>query len=230
MPDRSEFRVNGIISMYPSALNVVFANVSLSLNTFRMSRPLDAPLHKVPFIGDANVGKTSLITRYTTNEFTSAPTATVGVSNVQIKATHGSSEFIINLWDTAGQESFRSLVPLYARGSDVLVLAFSVASIETFKGLDQWFDQIRTDLGITCPIVICGTKTDLQPWQVEILPVKTWAREHNCPLIFTSAQSGDNVAELFGLIAEQLFLARKSGANQADGLLLPPATRKVDCC
>jgi small GTP-binding protein len=191
---------------------------------------INAPIHKVPFIGDANVGKTSLINRYTTNEFSMAPTATVGVSNVQIKATHGSSEFIINLWDTAGQESFRSLVPLYARGADVLVLAFSVASLETFHSLDQWFQQIRNELGINCPIVICGTKTDLRPWQVEIVSVKTWAKEHSCPLIFTSAESGDNVAELFGLIAEQLSLTRKAGGSQADGLLLPPSQRRGDCC
>jgi small GTP-binding protein len=195
-----------------------------------MTRQQESPIHKVPFIGDANVGKTSLISRYTTNEFSAAPNATVGAANVQISVTRSSTEFRLNLWDTAGQESFRSLVPLYARGSDTLVLVFSVASPETFKGLDQWLHQIRNELGIICPIVICGTKTDVQPWQVEVGDVKTWAKEHNCPLIFTSAQSGDNVAALFDLIVEQLSLTRKGGRNQTDGVLLPPSKRTTDCC
>jgi small GTP-binding protein len=197
---------------------------------FDMDR-MDLPVqvYKVPFIGDAGVGKTSLITRYTTHRFLDSPVPTVGVANQQLKLSHLTDSFEVNVWDTAGQERFRSLVPLYTHGSDLIVLAFSLASQETFLGLDMWYSRLRNEMEATCPIIICGCKKDLV-WKVEFVEAKNWANNNNCPLIMCSAESGDNVAELFALIAEQLALKRRGGPSQSERVTLPPSQKKGACC
>jgi small GTP-binding protein len=161
---------------------------------------MEVQAYKVPFIGDSHVGKTSLITRFTTNQFFSHPVSTIGISNVQILLSGQTLEFTVNIWDTAGQERFRSIVPLYARGADLVVLVFAVDCPKPLPILDEWYGQLRNG---KCPIILCGNKSDLQ-WQVEVHEIREWAKERNCKVIFTSAQTGNNVKELFGMIGEQL--------------------------
>jgi small GTP-binding protein len=167
---------------------------------------MDWDSHKVPLIGDANVGKTSIVTRYTTNQFPETPATTVGVSNVQVTLHYESEELTVNLWDTAGQERFRSLVPLYTRGADLIVLVFSMTDYESFEHLTQWYGKVRTDMRLTCPIVLCGNKTDLDAL-VPRARAEEWAAEHNCPVVFTSAQTGDNIKDLFAVIAQEIWKA-----------------------
>jgi small GTP-binding protein len=164
---------------------------------------LEVSVYKVAFIGDANVGKTSMIARFNTNQFTESPTATVAISNVHVHLSFGQERFSVNIWDTAGQERYRSIVPLYARGADVIVLVFSLTSLESFRGLDRWFTQIRTEMQLHCPVVVCGNKTDLDA-RVDRADGRDWAKANSCPILFTSARSGENIPDLFRLIAETL--------------------------
>jgi small GTP-binding protein len=188
----------------------------------------DRPSSKVAFLGDATVGKTSLLVRYTTHEFSSFSIPTVGASNLQISISHGSQQFAVNIWDTAGQERFRSLVPLYARDADLIVLLFSIASAESFTGLDEWFDIIRTKVTVKCPIILCGSKVDLR-WEVDRQAVTQWANQHKCPYMFTSAQTGENVNELFGLMAEQLAVLKDPPPEKTE-FRLPEVTSQSGCC
>jgi small GTP-binding protein len=165
--------------------------------------PEDVRPYKVPFVGDANVGKTSLLSRYTNDIFPQSPTATVGMTNVLTRLRYAEQDFAVNIWDTAGQERFRSLVPLYARDSDLIVLVYSVSSMESFKGLDDWFDQIRGEMRLMCPVIVVGNKTDLE-FQIDKREALRWGKEHQCQTLFTSAKSADNVTELFQMIAEGL--------------------------
>jgi small GTP-binding protein len=164
---------------------------------------VEVSVYKVPFIGDANVGKTSMIARFNTNQFIDSCQATVGMSNVHVHLTFGQERFAVNIWDTAGQERYRSIVPLYARGADIIVLVFSLSSIESFRGLDRWLSQIRIEMQLQCPVVVCGNKTDLEP-RVDKVDGRNWAKAHSCPILFTSARSGENIPDLFRLIAETL--------------------------
>jgi small GTP-binding protein len=172
---------------------------------------MDWDSHKVPLVGDANVGKTSIVTRYTTNRFVETPAATVGVSNVPVTLQYESEELTVNIWDTAGQERFRSLVPLYTRGADLIVLVFSLAEYESFDHLPQWYSKVRTEMKLSCPIVLCGNKTDLEALVPRERALE-WANEHNCPVVFTSAQTGENIKELFAVIAQVIWKATTQGA------------------
>jgi small GTP-binding protein len=188
---------------------------------------MDWDSHKIPIIGDANVGKTSIVTRYTTDSFVDGPAATVGVSNVQVILRYEGEELIVNLWDTAGQERFRSLVPLYSRGADLIVLVFAVNDQETFDHVDQWYSKVRGEMRLNCPLVLCGNKADLE-FSVPRGAAEEWARVHGCPVGFTSAQRGENIYELFQAIAGELFKAT-SHVNVSERVL-EPAPQSSGCC
>jgi small GTP-binding protein len=195
----------------------------------RWSFPMDGRSNfKIALLGDATVGKTSLLIRYTTQEFSSVSIPTVGASNAQISITHGTEQFSVSIWDTAGQERFRSLVPLYCRDADLVVLVFSIASAESFTGLGEWFDILRNKLLVTCPIVLCGSKVDLR-WEVDRHSVTRWAEQHKSPFMFTSAQTGENVNELFALMAEQISIMRHPPSQRTE-VRLPEVTSQSGCC
>jgi small GTP-binding protein len=188
----------------------------------------DARPYKIPFVGDANVGKTSLIARYASNVFLDSPIATVGVSNVQVRLSFANDEFMANIWDTAGQERFRSLVPLYVRDSDILILVFSVSSIDSFRGLNNWLNQIRNDMKLTCPVILVGNKADLS-FEVDRPQVSRWGRDRQCRVVFTSAKNDANIHELFQLIAE-LLSNTKQKPRMASKINLSSVSDDDDCC
>jgi small GTP-binding protein len=189
---------------------------------------MDWDSHKIPIIGDANVGKTSIVTRYTTGAFGTEPAATVGVSNVQVVLRYQGDELPVNIWDTAGQERFRSLVPLYTRGADIVVLVFAVNDNETFDHLDQWFIKVRNDMRLSCPLVLCGNKSDLE-FSIPRVRAEEWANEHGCPLVFTSAATGQSIEELFDVVAAELFKAN-SHINVSERVTEPVQETNRGCC
>jgi small GTP-binding protein len=164
---------------------------------------MDFDAHKVPLIGDENVGKTSIVSRFTTGGPLEAQTNTVGVSNVQVTLHCRTKELTINIWDTAGQERFRSLVPLYTRAASLIVIVFSLADIATFDHVETWYSKVKTDWKLACPIVLCGNKSDLEE-QVPRARATEWANEHNCSVVFTSAVTGENIDKLFDTVGERI--------------------------
>jgi small GTP-binding protein len=149
-----------------------------------------------------------------------------------VALNYNDEELTINIWDTAGQERFRSLVPLYTRGADLIVLVFSLADVTSFDHLESWYSKVRVDMHLTCPLVLCGNKTDLAE-QVPRSRAIEWATDHGCPLVFTSAVTGDNVKELFRIVAQEIWKAsnRISVMERPSGATIPiPTESSKSCC
>jgi small GTP-binding protein len=180
---------------------------------------------KVPLIGDANVGKTSILSRYTSETFNGGERPTVGVSTATMSLTVNNTKVELSVWDTAGQEKYRSLVPLYTRHAALMILVFDLSAASSFQGLDSWFQKVRVEMGVKCPIFVCANKIDL-PAGVSRDAVREWATQNQCTPFFTSAATGDGVNELFqsagAKVAEQANLV--SGVNPAD------AEQNQACC
>lgn len=157
--------------------------------------------YKVPFVGNPSVGKTSIIARYAQNKFSEETLPTVGASNFNFSVQVDGKEVIMNIWDTAGQERFRSLVPLYTRGANLVVIVFDISDADSFASLDDWYQKLRGDFCLKCPIFLCANKIDLEPI-VEIKNVKAWAQDHQVQCFFTSAAANREVSELFLTIAQ----------------------------
>ena len=95
---------------------------------------------KVVVIGAADVGKTCLAMRFTERKFLTFTQNTIGASFLSREITVNDHVLRIQLWDTAGHERFRSMLPLYYRGAHAAVLVFDVTLPETFKQMQHWID------------------------------------------------------------------------------------------
>ncbi len=117
---------------------------------------------KVVFLGDKNVGKTSLITRFMYDYFESSYHATIGIDFLSRTVYLDDSRQVrLQLWDTAGQERFRALVPAYIRDSAVAVVTYDITCQESFKETEGWIKEARKERGDEVKVVLVGNKSDL---------------------------------------------------------------------
>ncbi len=105
---------------------------------------------KVVLVGDQNVGKTSIISRFIHDSFEQTSNViylitqpTVGIDFVTKTLQIDGETIRLQLWDTAGQERFRSLIPSYVRDADCCLIVIDVSCKSTFEGIDKWHDFVR---------------------------------------------------------------------------------------
>ena len=156
---------------------------------------------KISFIGDANVGKTSIVMRYVRNVFGDKLLPTIGVSNIDTSVEVTNGEIIdLNIWDTAGQERFRSLVPIYLKGASLIVLVFDISDISSYQNINHWLDLVNNLADEKCPILIVANKVDLEP-AISLEEIKKFSTDIGKQIHFVSAKSDINIKDLFVEIA-----------------------------
>ena len=99
-------------------------------------------LFKLIIIGDSAVGKSCLMHRVTTNDFVEDHEVTVGVEFGTLLVKLQEQIFKLQIWDTAGQESFKSITKIFYRGAHCVVLAYDVTRMDTFLNLENWFSEV----------------------------------------------------------------------------------------
>jgi len=157
--------------------------------------------HKIVIIGDANVGKTCLITRFNHNKFDST-TPTIGAIH-HIKTVEN---ITLDIWDTAGQERFKSMIPMYYKGARAVIICFDITNPDSFEGAQNWYTEIFQSVEKAI-IILCGTKNDLEPnRRVDLSDTKKFADRKGIRYFETSAKDDFNIHQLFGYIAEQITL------------------------
>ena len=150
------------------------------------------------FLGDMSVGKTSIITRFMYDKFDTAYQATIGIDFISKTMYLEDRTVRLQLWHTAGQERFRSLIPSYIRDSSVAVVVYDVTNRQSFLNTNRWIEEVRTERGSDVIIVLVGNKTDLvDKRQVSIEEGDSKAREFNVIFIETSAKAGFNIKVCF---------------------------------
>ncbi|MBN1802781.1 MAG: GTP-binding protein [Candidatus Lokiarchaeota archaeon] len=153
---------------------------------------------KVCLLGEANVGKTSLLYRYIENKFRDNYKATLGVNLLKKEAEiEGYGIVTIQIWDLGGQESFKSLRQLYLEGANGALIVFDVTKNETFDKVPEWLASFKEARGEQ-PLLLVGNKTDLTN-SVKIGESETaeFAQKNNMDYMLTSAKSGENVEKAF---------------------------------
>lgn len=168
-------------------------------------------LFKAVIIGDANVGKTSILHRFTDDTFEPKYKATVGVDFAfrNIKLEDG-TVFKIQIWDTAGQERFNSFTRAYYRGASILLLVFDITNEQTFANLDRWLSELRRAYETDCApieVVLVGNKCDLErDREVSVADARAFAIQHGIEhYVETSAKTGRNVEKCFQDIAQRYY-------------------------
>ena len=167
---------------------------------------------KIIIVGDPNVGKTSLILRYTNNAFRRSyvPTLGVHVTNKIFKVEDAIIQ--LTLWDIGGQVKFETMRQQFYRGSDAVFLVFDLTRNETFKSIPKWYSDVLTQLKSRADTLIgfvIGNKKDLQEQRmVSVESANDIASELNLGFIETSALQGENVNYAFSTIATLLYKSR----------------------
>lgn len=116
---------------------------------------------KVLLIGDAGVGKTTLVTRHRTGEFTKPYIATMGVDLNPVLFKTNKGLVTMNIWDCAGQKKLEGTVDEYYTWANVAIVMFDVTSRVSYRNSRHWINKIRAKLGPDFPIVLCGNKVDV---------------------------------------------------------------------
>lgn len=164
---------------------------------------------KIILLGGPAVGKTSIALRLTQDLFdeTKGYQSTLGAA-YRFKILQLENCIVkLNIWDTSGQEIFKSLVPLYYRNSDAAVVVYNIVDKETWEQAKFWVEELIKHVGTDLIITIAGNKMDLVESMgrgVDLDMVQRYCRQKSFMYIETSAKTGLNVNKLFETIALRL--------------------------
>ncbi|XP_061488118.1 ras-related protein Rab-7L1 [Rhineura floridana] len=167
-------------------------------------------MFKVLIIGDAEVGKTSLVQRYTNDSFNKSYKTTVGVDFALKVVQWSESETVrLQLWDIAGQERFTSMTRMYYKGASACVIMFDVTSVGTFTSCQMWKQDLDSKLklpdGSPVPCLLLANKCDLHPWAVTREEIDQFSKENGFTgWTETSVKENKNVNESMSVLIEKM--------------------------
>ncbi len=163
---------------------------------------------KIVMLGDSAVGKTSIALRYIENKFSNAHIVTLGATFQQPKVKLKNGNTIkMNLWDTSGEEKFKSMLPMYYKSAKGAILTYDIGCKKSFENVTDWIDELHDHVKLENSVmVLVGNKKDLPPEEREVSTstAASLAQEHNMLFLEVSAKSGDNIDEIFNSLAEEL--------------------------
>ena len=162
---------------------------------------------KVILLGESGVGKTCIIERYMNNKFnTNLPSTLCSAYSIK-KIIRDNTLYVINICDTTGQEKYHSVTNLFVKGSNIVILVYSIDSISSFNNLEYWYSMVEDNLKDTEYILaIIGNKTDL--FEEEVVSEeegKRFAESKNAVFQLVSAKEDpDGINKLFNSLFEEI--------------------------
>jgi len=182
-------------------------------------------LLKYIIIGDTGVGKSCLLLQFTDKRFQPVHDLTIGVEFGARMITIDQSQVKLQIWDTAGQESFRSITRSYYRGSAGALLVYDITRRETFNHLTTWLEDAKQHGNNNMTIMLIGNKSDLdQKRAVSYEEGEKFANENGLTFLETSAKTAKNVEQAFISSARVIYDKIQRGefdiSNEAFGIKL----------
>ena len=164
---------------------------------------------KIIFVGDSGVGKTTLINRINNEEFKDLNESSVGIDYYSKNIKFGGEELTLQIWDTAGQEKYRGLIPTYARNAVLAFIIYDISSKKSFENLTEWINYLNSIEKM--PMIICGNKIDLVDRQVSKEEGEEFAKKNNLIFFEISAKTNENMNYmLYRSIAELPYFEDKN--------------------
>ena len=160
---------------------------------------------KLCLLGDSGVGKSSLVLRFVHDRFEPHATATIGASFMSKNFKTDDHSFKYQIWDTAGQEKYKALAPMYYRGAAAAIIVYDITLESSFESVKRWVRELKQMGPQNIVIAIAGNKKDLVDQREVATDVgKTYADEIGAVFAECSALTAENVYELFEEISKNL--------------------------
>ena len=177
---------------------------------------------KMIVIGDAGVGKSCLTNRASKNKYTSDYSPTVGFEFLTFTTNIDNKIIKLQIWDTCGQEVYRSLITNFYRNASLAMLVYAINSRESFLHINQWLKEVRIQSHPDVKIILIGNKQDLDDERTVTYEEAQKFKEENQILYFeeTSAKTGINSKEVFTEAAKILY-------NEHNNYRLRPKTESI---
>ena len=162
-------------------------------------------LLRIVTLGESSVGKTSIINRLMNKSFDNLYQPTVGATFVLHEEYVDDNKVEMQIWDTAGQEQYKSLSPIYCRNAAAAIIIFDITNHESFLKLDEWLQLIKNASNTEPILFIAANKSDLiDSRKVSEIEMNEYSTKRNIPIFYTSAKNGDGIDELFQKIAKEI--------------------------
>ena len=169
----------------------------------------EIPSFKVVLLGETAVGKSCLISRYVTNQFLSNFVPTMGGCFSSKEITYeelNKKKINLQIWDTAGQEKFRSITKMFYKDASAAILVYDITRQESFLEIKNfWYKEVKENSSENLVVAFVGNKKDLYEYEeVDKQEIEKYAKEQGAIFKETSAKEGTGVDELFRLIGLKL--------------------------
>ena len=171
-----------------------------------MQQENDISCFRIVTIGDESVGKTSIVIRLIENRFNPHEAGTIGANYQVYSQLINGSRIELQIWDTAGQEKFRALAPIYYRSTAAAVVVFSLSNRQSFLDLNPQIETFFNVAGQQSIVYVAANKSDLyDEYQVTFDECEQWAKERGFHIYLTSAKTGEGIPQMFSDLANDLF-------------------------
>ena len=161
---------------------------------------------KVALVGSTAVGKTSIITRLANKTFSEVYKSTTINEMSQVKVVTGDGkQMVLNIWDTLGQEKFKSLTKIFYKDAHILLLVYDITKKSSFEDIENvWLKDIINNGEEVRIIILIGNKSDLyDKEEVDENEAREYAKKIGAKFILTSAKNDSGINELFKYVAEE---------------------------
>ena len=189
---------------------------------------------QILIIGNSVVGKTSILTKYTTKTYNENYIATVGLDFFTKDEKIDDKTIRVKIWDTAGQERYKAITKCFFQRAQGIIIVFDVTNKKSFDDLKIWIDSIRSQSKLTedlenMPIIIIGNKIDIPKRVIDKETALNFSKEQNFDYYETSGKTGQGVDNAIKDLVKKVmvYISKKNGR---DNLKLSENSQKRKCC
>ena len=171
---------------------------------------------KIIIVGDSGVGKSCLSIKATRNYFEDFYSPTVGFEFLTFNVKVDEKIVKLQIWDTCGQEVYRSLISSFYRSASLAIIVYSIENADSFNNIEKWLNDIKTQSNPDVKIFLIGNKADLEDKRkITKATGEKFCQEHQISYFAeTSAKTGFNVENVFVEVAKELYIQHEDIKNR----------------
>jgi small GTP-binding protein len=189
-------------------------------------------MYKAVLLGNSGTGKTTLIHRWTSSVFIPNMKPTIGSNHQRKRVTLENGDLVeLIIWDTAGQEQFHALLPLYLRSSSLAIVVATLDDLSSLQAITKWLQMVDMSCAARPPCVLLINKVDLDaPKGMTVEEVHTEWDDTFAAIFFVSAKTGENCDQVIPFIAREAATFFQTQSNAEVSVSVDAIDGKKRCC